>query len=82
MRLYATITSERDSRPGKKGGNESLRVELSAFGKLVGQVVLEIVEDSEGRPTHYVLKFSPGSDHADGITLTEGPAHQLPVIKA
>jgi hypothetical protein len=41
MKLYAKIISERDSRAGNKGGNEYLQIELSAFGKIIGYVVLE-----------------------------------------
>jgi hypothetical protein len=33
MKLYAIVTSERDSRAGKKGGNECLQIELTAFGR-------------------------------------------------
>ena len=28
MKLYATVTSERDSRPAKKGGDERLYIEI------------------------------------------------------
>lgn len=72
MKFYATITSERDSRAGKKGGNEFLQVELSAFGKIVGYVVLEITEDALGEPAQYLLKFAPHLDSTDWAILKEG----------
>lgn len=28
MKLYATVTSERDSRPAKKGGDEKILIEI------------------------------------------------------
>ena len=72
MKLYANITSERDSRAGKKGGNEYLRIELSAFGRVVGYVVLEITEDATGAPMQYRLKFASSFDGTNGVILKEG----------
>ena len=72
MKFYATITSERDSRAGKKGGNEYLQVELSAFGKFVGYVVLEITGDAPGEPGQYILKFTPHRDAIDWVLLKQG----------
>jgi len=72
MKLYATITSERDSRTGKKGGNEFLQVELSAFGKTVGYVVLEITGDTPGAPGQYNLKFAPHRDAIDWVIIKQG----------
>ncbi len=72
MKLYAIITSERDSRAGKKGGDEYLQIELSAFGKMVGYVVLEITEDALGEPAQYLLKFTPHRDALDWVNLKAG----------
>jgi hypothetical protein len=72
MKFYATIISERDSRAGKKGGNEFLQVELSAFGKIVGYVVLEITEDAQGEPLQYSLKFAAQSNAIDWVMLKQG----------
>lgn len=72
MKLYATITSERDSRAGKKGGNKYLQVELSAFGKIIGYVVLEITEDAMAEPAQYLLKFAPHRDAIDWVNLKAG----------
>ena len=72
MKFYATITSERDGRAGKKGGNEFLQVELSAFGKIVGFVVLEITEDAQGESVQYCLKFMPHRDAIDWVMLKQG----------
>lgn len=33
MKLYATVTSERDSRPAKKGGDNFLEIELFTGNK-------------------------------------------------
>jgi hypothetical protein len=73
MKLYAKITSERDSRTANKGGNEYLRIELSAFGRIIGYVFLEINNDAIGQPMQYLLKFAPivnGMD--DWVILKEG----------
>jgi hypothetical protein len=72
MKFYATITSERDSRAGKKGGNEYLQIELSAFGKIIGYVVLEITDDALGELAQYLLKFAPHRDSIDWTILKEG----------
>jgi hypothetical protein len=72
MKLYTTIISERDSRPARKGGSEYLRMELSAFGKIIGYVLLEVTEDAEGNPVQYLLKFSPFQNCDEWIILKEG----------
>ena len=72
MKLYAIITSERDSRAGKKGGIEFLEIELSAFGRRIGFVVLETTGDALGEPSQYLLKFAPHKDSYDWTILTEG----------
>lgn len=40
MKLYATVTSERESRLVKKGGDEFIRIELSVKNKIIGQIEL------------------------------------------
>ncbi len=84
MKIYATITSERDSRAGKKGGNEFLQVELSAFGKIIGYVVLEITEDAAGEATQYLLKFASHRDAVDWVTIRQGHKSEgvIHIIKA
>jgi hypothetical protein len=73
MKLYAKITSERDSRAGNKGGNEHLRIELSAFGRIIGFLVLVITDDAIGQPMQYLLKFAPLSNGMDEwVILKEG----------
>ena len=72
MKLYAKITSERDSRAGNKGGNEFLEIELSAFSRLIGFVVLETTDDALGEPVQYVLKFAAHKDSIDWVILKEG----------
>ena len=72
MKLYATIQSERDSRAGKKGGDEFLKIELSAFGKVIGTIVLEVNDDATGAPMQYLLKFAPLINRDEWINLKEG----------
>jgi hypothetical protein len=72
MKLYAKILSERDSRAGNKGGDEFLEIELSAFGRCVGFIVLETVEDANGEPIQYLLKFAAHNDSLDWVILKEG----------
>ena len=72
MKLYAKITSERDSRAGNKGGNEFLQIELTAFGRIIGYVVLEITPDGLGEQAQYLLKFSPHREAIDWVLLKAG----------
>lgn len=41
MKLYATVTSERDSRPAKKGGDNGLLIRLHIGNKKAYVVTLE-----------------------------------------
>lgn len=84
MKIYATITSERDGRAGKKGGNQFLQVELSAFGKIIGYVVLEITGDAAGEPVQYLLKFASHRDAIDWATIRQGHKSEgvIRIIKA
>jgi hypothetical protein len=41
MKLYATITSERDSRPAKKGGDGYIRIELTDRNNDVAIIVFQ-----------------------------------------
>ena len=72
MKLYAKVISERDSRPANKGGDKFLAIELSAFGKTIGHVELEITDDAEGRPVQYLLKFTASRERTDWIILKAG----------
>ena len=72
MKLYAKIKSERDSLTRNKGANEFLEIELSAFGRVIGQVVLEITDDAEGQPIQYLLKFAPSLNSDEWVILKEG----------
>lgn len=72
MKLYAKIISERDSRAGNKGGNQYLQVEFSAFGKIIGYVVLETIEDTQGEPTQFLLKFATHHNDVDWEILKTG----------
>ena len=84
MKLYATVTSERDSRAGKKGGNECLQIELSAFGRRIGLVVLETTADAHGELIQYLLKFAAHKDFPDWVILKEGHKNEgvIQTIKA
>ena len=72
MKLYAKITSERARRAGHKGGNQYLQIELSAFGKIIGYVVLEITPDVLGEQAQYQLKFAPHREAIDWVPLKAG----------
>jgi len=67
MKLYVTVTSERNSRTAKKGGDEFLEIELSAFGKNVGRLILETQVDGSDGANQYLLKFSPSSASNDDL---------------
>ena len=82
MKFYATITNERGGRAGKKGGNKFLEVELSAYGKIIGYIVLEIPEGGLGEPVRYHLKYAPHRDSFDWVLLkqdhkSEGVIHTI-----
>ena len=72
MKLYAIIASERNSRDSKKGDDEFLKIELSAFGRHIGCVVLETTDDALGEPNQYLLKFATHKDSFDWAILKEG----------
>ncbi len=52
--------------------NEFLEIELSAFGRRIGFVVLETTDDALGEPAQYLLKFASHKDSYDWTILTEG----------
>ena len=82
MKLYVTVTSERNSRTAKKGGDEFLEIELSAFGKNVGRLILETQVDGSDGANQYLLKFSPSSASNDWTILKEGGRHEGMTLKA
>jgi hypothetical protein len=84
MKLYATVTSERDSRAGKKGGNEFVQIELSAFGRPIGSVVLETTDDALGEPAQFLLKFAARKDCPVWVILNAGHKNEgvIQTIKA
>ena len=45
MKLYATITSERKSRPAKKGGNEYINIHVADGNDPLYQIVVEDMGD-------------------------------------
>lgn len=57
MLLYAEIASERASRPARKGGDEYLEIDLSAFGKKVGELLLQVMTDQTGAVNQYLLSY-------------------------
>ena len=55
MKLYATVTSERDSRPVKKGGDEMIRIELKRGNKFSFYIYLTnetMVIEKEGKQVY------------------------------
>lgn len=57
MRLYATLTSERDSRPAKKGGDKVLRTKINIGNKEVAEIV---VVHNEGTKTPTLTVYYKG----------------------
>lgn len=43
MKLYATVTSERDGRPAKKGADDRLVIELTYKNAYIGEIQLRNV---------------------------------------
>lgn len=58
MKLYATVTSERDSRPAKKGGDQRIEIELMVGNKRVGIIILteSLLILLKGDGTHELTK--------------------------
>ena len=75
MKLYSIVTNERESRAGRKGADEFLQIELSAFGKCSGFVVLETTADTSGERVQYRIKFAARRNSIDWVILKEG--HKL-----
>ena len=50
----------------------NVQVEFSAFGRRIGFVVLETIEDAMGEPVQYLLKFAPHRDSIDWVILKTG----------
>lgn len=71
MRLYATVKSERASKG--QGGNTNLVIELKAFDRLnpIGEIILEVMEDSDGNLNQYLLTWKD-PDMENSMILREG----------
>ncbi len=70
-RIHVTIDQERGGRAGKKGGDELLQMELSAFGRGIA------LPFWKGRTTRKAgrsipHKFAPNKGSSDWVTLKEG----------
>lgn len=72
MKLYATVTSERRSRAARKGADETLIVELSAFGILLGEIVLDVMADATSKGNQYLLTYLPNEEGAEARIIEEG----------
>lgn len=71
MKLYATVTSERASKG--QGGNKCIHIELKAFNReyAIGNIVLEVMDDSNGKPKQWLLTYQP-KDSDNQYILGEG----------
>lgn len=77
MRFYVTITTGRNSRPAKKGDDERIFIELSAFGKVIGEVELYEMSDENDKMDQYILTYRPNVrgvpiEDIDPIIIEEG----------
>ena len=53
MKLYATVTSERNSRPCRKGGDDTIQIELRYKNKKVGTILFWHTEVPKPEPKIY-----------------------------
>lgn len=72
MKLHAIFTSQSNRRINRTNGDEYVEIELSAFGRHIGRVVLETTDDATGTPVQYLLKFAAHRNSLDWVILTEG----------
>lgn len=72
MRLYATVSSDRGGREAKKGGDKCVHIELEAFGIPLGEVVMEVLEDTDGKQKQYLLSYLPSNEDDESIIIEEG----------
>lgn len=76
MKLYATISPSRKARVAKKGDDERLIIELSAFNKVLGEIMLEVLGDGENKPSQYLLTYLPNEEGSEAIIIEEGHREQ------
>jgi hypothetical protein len=55
MKLYATVTSERNSRPAKKGGAERLDISITSGNIEIARV--NVVDVGQKRPLVRLVEF-------------------------
>lgn len=77
MKLYATLEADhgRNARVTRKGGNSCLEIELSAFGKRIGEIYLTIETDADGNDNQYLLTFL-GWKAENHAIIAEGHRHE------
>jgi hypothetical protein len=75
MKPYATINSERGTRPARQGNNECLHIELTAFNRMLGEIIPEIMGDPENKPQQYLLTYLPNEDDSERHIIEEGHRH-------
>jgi hypothetical protein len=74
MKLYATVTSERNSRPAKKGGDEYINISLAVGNKGIGILELYLYKDKETHSVdvdEWILKFKRHLRH-DWRIISQG----------
>ena len=62
MKLHARMVSDKGLREEKKSGDEFIEIDLIAFNKKIGTLVLETIEDAEGKPNMYMVKYAFDDD--------------------
>lgn len=71
MILYATISAQRGGREAKKGDDQSLEIELSAFGKVIGKIYLDVMTDANEKDNQYLLQYHK-TGNVDPDIIEEG----------
>lgn len=72
MKLYVKSTSERAAKG--QGGNRYIEIELLAFDREnpVGIILLEVLEDSDGKRKQYIVQFQDPEFPEEWEILKEG----------
>ena len=71
MKLYCSLESEKGGRTAKKGGDMFIEITLSAYGKKIGEIVLETNTDANDVENQYHVKYHP-SFSDEWYTIEEG----------
>lgn len=78
MNLSAKVTFDGKRVAVNKFADECIELELTAFGKTVGHIAIDVLDDADGEENQYIVKWYPAGFDADAegyedpVILKEG----------